>query len=237
MTETSWGQSFTEDEFSVGRILSRSFAILSQNFLQFVGLAAIATSPCLVFGAGTDYSLDAEPAQVTGFLVTLFAYLITQAVILHGAFQDMRGLPVGIGDSLRVGLARFLPLLGLLICMVIVTVAGFLLLIVPGLIALSIFFASVPACVVERLGPFRSMRRSASLTKGYRRRIFGLLLLLGTGSGIVSTVLTLALATLGFGASSAGLWISEALFAAYSAVVGVVVYHDLRVAKEGVEIK
>lgn len=50
-------------------------------------------------------------------------------------------------------------------------------------------------------------------------------------------MVTIALATPGFGTSSAGLWISEALFAAYSAVVGVIAYHDLRVANEAVAIE
>ena len=239
MTETSWGQTFAEGDFRVGHVLSRSFTILSRNFPQFIAVSAVATLPYLVFGArsvgGSD--LDAAPAQLVGPFVTLFVYLIAQAAILHGAFQDMRGLPVRIGDSLRVGLARFLPLLGLMICMVIVIVVGFLLLIVPGCIAVSMLFVCVPACVVERLGPFRSMGRSGALTKGHRWKISGLLLLLGIGSGIVSIVLTLALATVGFAGTSVGLWIWQALFAAYSAVVGVVAYHDLRVAKEGVDVE
>src|SRR5258708_17090641 len=52
-----------------------------------------------------------------------------------------------------------------------------MLFIVPGLILYMMWSVATPACVVERLGPFRSMARSRALTKGHRWKIFGLLLL------------------------------------------------------------
>jgi len=44
-----------------------------------------------------------------------------------------------------------------------------------------IWFLAVPVCVLERLGPFRSMERSRMLTKGGRWLILGIALLLIVG--------------------------------------------------------
>ena len=39
---------------------------------------------------------------------------------------------------------------------------GFILLIVPGLILFTMWFVATPACVVERLGPMRSLGAARS---------------------------------------------------------------------------
>ena len=65
-------------------------------------------------------------------------------------------------------------------------------LIVPAFIAATMIFVATPVCVVERLGPFKSLRRSAALTKGCRWRVFGMMIamwLIGViGAGIVEAV-------------------------------------------------
>src|SRR5262249_28346009 len=91
-------------------------------------------------------------------------------------------------------------------------------------------------CVVERLGPWRSLRRSQELTKGHRWKILGLALLI-----IIPSLGSLAIA---FGLSAVaspmagliGKYILSSIWGACSATVVAVTYHDLRVAKEGVDI-
>jgi hypothetical protein len=235
MTETSWGPAFVEGDFRVGRVLSRSFAILLRNLPQFVGLSAIAVLPNLI--------LPMLEARRSGFLLGVAGILafvlpfIVQAVILYGAFQVMRGQPFRVGVSLRMGLARFLPLLGTTICMTLAMGVAGLLLIVPGLIVATVLFVSVPACVVERLGPFKSMGRSVTLTKGHRWKIFGILLLFSIIGSIGVAVLVLLLSAVAGVAALVGSLIWQAVLTAYYAVITVVTYHDLRVAKEGVDIE
>jgi uncharacterized membrane protein len=70
------------------------------------------------------------------------------------------------------------------------------LLIVPGLILYTMWFVGFPACVVERLGPWTSLRRSRELTKGYRWKVLALALLFPVlnagGSQVIVPVLALA---------------------------------------------
>jgi hypothetical protein len=101
-------------------------------------------------------------------------------------------------------------------------------------------------CVVEQLGPFRSMGRSRELTKGHRWKIFGLILLTVIPAGIVGLIVSAvavgALGTvMGLPSALVGplgqvvglLW--GAVWKAFYVILAVVIYHDLRVAKEGVD--
>jgi uncharacterized membrane protein len=100
-----------------------------------------------------------------------------QAVIIHRAFQDMRlrGAVRLIG-SLNVSLRQFGILIGLAFAALLVVVG--LLLIVPGVILATIWFAALPVCIVEQRGLSASLRRSRELTRGHRWKLFGLMLLL-----------------------------------------------------------
>jgi hypothetical protein len=235
MAETSRSPEFVEADFRVGRVLSRSLDILVRNLPQFVGLSAIAVLPNLVvpfLAAGRNGLLSAV-AGILGFILPF----IVQAVILYGAFQVMRGQAFRVGASLRIGLARFLPLLVITICMGLAIGVAALLLIVPGFIVAAMLFVSVPVCVVERVGPFKSMRRNGTLTNGHRWEIFGILLLFLIFSATSMAVLGLLLSALAGIAALVGLLIWQAVLTAYYAVITVVAYHDLRVAKEGVDIE
>jgi hypothetical protein len=199
------------------------------------------------------------------FVMVVFS-LFTQAVILHAAFQKMRNQPANIFESLKVGFRRFFPLLllglvmGILMVLVFAalsiaagvvvvisgntfyTIAATVLAVVLGFVTVAIlytmWFVAVATCVVERRGPFAAMGRSRQLTKGYRWRIFGLLLLLFAVSIIISVLIELVLRP----AAGTILTFLVALFwtaiwGAYYAVTVAVSYHDLRVAKEGVDIE
>jgi hypothetical protein len=257
-------------EFRIGQVLSRSFTLLSRNFLMFFVTTLVATLPLLPLQGKTRASHIVagsfrwtSPEGVPGWLSVLlfFAWLVlyitAQVVVLYGAFQAMRGRPVNLSDGLRLGLARFFSILGVGLFVVLAFVALIILtfliawsvpsvttfiIITLVLLALSgvlwtMWFVSIPACVVEQLGPLASMGRSAALTRGCRWKIFGMVLvvlivgmlagivitavIVVTGSSVLITLVNLA-------------W--NALVTAFYAVFVAVTYHDLRAAKEGVDI-
>jgi hypothetical protein len=237
------------ENFRIGRVISRSLGILSGNFGKFFILACIPMLPILFLGlfvVGRPDTLNGLGANPSGAVVgatfgmgllTAFLYIFSQAVVLYGAFQAMRNRSFAIGESLGVGFARFLPIIGLLFFMGLAVGISTLLLIVPGVIVYCMLFVALPVCVVERLGPFESMGRSATLTKGNRWRIFGLLFLLGLVSVIVEIVLQAVMIVVGgvvVGAIAVFLW--KVIYSAFAAIATVGVYHDLRVAKEGIDI-
>jgi len=228
-----------EGEFRIGRVFSRTLTLLSRNFPIYFAVAAVAAVPGLFIGS-SESELDGARGVLSllGFILMVALGPLSQAIMLHTAFQDMSGRRISLAESMRAALGRWLPLIGLAICVGVGVAVGVLLLIVPGVILMTMWYVANPACIVERLGVFASMARSSELTKGHRWSIFGMMLLLAIASGVMAAVVKGVLGLTG----STGLVISgtlawTALAGAFGAIFVVVTYHDLRVAKEGVDTR
>jgi len=238
MTDTT--ARFAESQFRVGGVLNRTSSVLSRNFLTFFIVTIVAYVPLLLIpgaaGAAPEPSSISVGLIFLGVFLMLVLSLVSQAVVLYGAFQDMRGRPVNLTESLKVGLRRFLPILGLAIVMGLALMLATLLLVIPGLILFTIWFVALPACVVEQLGPFGSMGRSSQLTKGNRWKVFGLIIVLFLISGIVGGMVNVVLGLLRSPILlMIGSLVWNGIWGAIYAIAVVVTYHDLRVAKEGVD--
>ena len=238
----------TYANFSIGNIFERSFAILGRNLVPLLVLGGIAAIPYLLIYYFQGDSAFIQPAAKPAFTVTtailffvslLAAFLlrpICQAMILFGAFQDMRGRRFPIGESFQKGLARFFPVIGMLFVEGFGILLGFILLIIPGYMLYMAWYVALPVCVVERLGPIGSLRRSAALTKGHRWKIFGILFVMSIVAGIVGAVIGgVVVVSHNKMIYVVGQYLFQAIYTAFQAVVGVVIYHDLRAAKEGID--
>jgi hypothetical protein len=226
-------------EFRVGQVLNRSFALLSRNFLTFFVVTTVAALPNVLINQGTGRNLSGATAGwlVVGLIITIILQMVSQAVVLYGAFQDMRGRPVSLGEALGVAFGRLLPIIGVAFCMGIGVFLASLLLLVPGLILMTMWYVATPVCVVEQKGPLASMGRSSELTKGHRWKIFGMILLVVFGGGIVSAIILGVLSVTGSSVLVIlGSLIWNGVWGAFYAIFVVVTYHDLRVAKEGVDV-
>jgi uncharacterized membrane protein len=170
---------------------------------------------------------------VLGFTLNMLA----QAVILYIAFQYLRGQEASLGDAVQKNITRVLPLIGVLILTGLGLSVGFLLLFIPGVMLLVRWSVAVPACVLDRTGPVASLKRSATLTKGHRWKIFGMFLLLWIVSMVVAGLIIMVARPFGALAGVVAGFIWTALWSAYFNSVWVMLYHDLRVAKEGVDVE
>jgi hypothetical protein len=243
MTETSFAAtSVSTGDFRVGAAISRSRAMLRRHFPAFLVVGVIASSPMLLLA----FIQTREPAdeELLSSLLWLIMVLVSvmvsstigQAVVIHAALQDMRRVPVRLVESLNVVLRRFWPLLGLALAGLL-SVVGLVFLIVPGLILSTLWFVVLPACIVEQLGAWTSLRRSRELTRGHRWKVLGLtvLLMIATSSG--STVEPWVTAATSPLVGHAGELIWNGIWSAFTAIITIVTYLDLRVAKEGVDIE
>jgi hypothetical protein len=220
-------------EFRIGRVFSRTLTLLSRNFPIYFAVAAFAALPSMLLETDRADTGTAAALSLLGFLGIAVLNPLGQAIMLHIAFQDMGGYRVSLSQSVRAALGRWLPLIGLTICVGLAIGVGFLLLIVPGFILMIMWYVATPACVVERLGVSASMARSSALTKGYRWQVFGAWALIATAA-VVKGVLGLTGST-GLAMSGSLAW--SALAGAFGAIFVVVTYYDLRVAKEGIDIR
>jgi hypothetical protein len=241
----STGRIAVGEPFSVGRALSRAFSVFSHGFIPFIVLTAIAYVPLLI----VDVIANAYPdATVVGRLIVPFVQIvvgsISTATCLFGAYQIMRGRPFTIGESLMVALRRFWPVVGTSILSGLYVGVGMLLLIVPGIIISCAIYVALPVCVIERVAPVTSLKRSRALTKGHRWQIFGLFLivlvafvLIGFLIGFLVGLGAAFLAGTTAGVKLVAMLIAEILVGAFGSVLYAVVYHDLRVDKEGFDIE
>jgi hypothetical protein len=245
MTNTTMSASFAESDFRVGRVLGRAATILSQHFILFFLVGVVAAAPTVLLiqrnaeaMAGGSASTDILIMIGVGVVLAMVLGMLSQAVMLHAAFQAMRLRPVNLGDSLRVGLTRVIPIILLAIVMGFLLMLGMIALVVPFFILLTMWWVATPACVVERTGPWTSLKRSAALTKGHRWKVFGTLLLLFVVNVVVSQILEVVLVLVKSDILSIfARLIWAALYGAYNAIAVVMTYHDLRVAKEGIDIE
>jgi hypothetical protein len=233
-----------EGDFRVGSIFRRTASVLSRRFLAFFIVSLIANSPTLLLArmltvepTDLDQSLSVLGSAVLGLVGLIVLSTLGEAVIMHAAFQDVRRRPVRLAESLNVGLRRFLPIVGFAFVAFFLIWLGLILLIIPGLILYTMWFVGLPACVIERLGPWTSLRRSRELTKGHRWKLFGLALLLivtSLGGSLIQFGL-IGVASPVFGLVGRLIW--KGIWGAVATVVIAVTYHDLRIAKEGGDIE
>ena len=244
MTQTSSvATSVNAGDFRVGAVIGRSRSMLWRHFPTFLVLGVIASSPILL----PAFTQTAEPAdeEILGDLLwttLLIAPLVLfgtigQAVVIHATFQDMRGGSIRSVESLNVILRGLWPLIGLALASLL-TLLGLMLIIVPGLILWTLWFVALPACIVERIGPWTSLRRSRELTRGHRWKVLGLavLLMIGTfvGSWVIESWVTAATNHI-VGVASELMW--NGVWTAFTGITTIVTYRDLRLAKEGTDIE
>src|SRR5262249_26037784 len=136
------------------------------------------------------------PIMTVALISTVFSAL-SQAVVVFATFQDLRGHQIDAWESLRVGLARVIPVIIVSILMGLIVGFGIILLIVPGLIALAGFSVALPACVVERDGPIASLSRSFELTRGHWWPILGVSVSLVVISLIITAAIKAAIPSQG----------------------------------------
>jgi hypothetical protein len=244
-------------QFSIGSVLSSSFGVYARNFVSFtvlglvIGLISLAFQ--LLYANEAALAATAEFDFVStglGLIVGLLVSGLTQAAVIYGTFQDLRGSKAGLGDCISRGLAAIIPVIVASLIFSIVSGIGFLLLLVPGIIVVLLWWLFVPAIVVEQKGIFESFGRSAELTKGRRWQILGLLLVMVLLMFIVGLVIVIGFvaAAVMFGAAAGDP--SESLFVisivqygvssivtVFMAVVTAVSYYYLRSEKEGVGIE
>lgn len=235
----------TGGTFSVGSVIKRTFNTFFANIVPFGILSLILYLPTLLYSFMSIGQLESGEASgdVTGeIVITVISFILTYILIgalVYGTVQHLGGQKPSLGAILSRGMSTIGPVVVIALLLSLVVGIGFVLLIIPGIFLTVVYSVVIPAAVVERPGITGAFSRSWDLTKGYRWSVLGLLLIMV----VILIVLSLAVGTAGgIVAFSMGdftlLIILNYLLSAFSgalmAVMIAVLYHDLRVAKEGV---
>ena len=235
---------------TVGSIVSRAFKAYGANFWTLALLVTVMVVPFFVlvfagaFGAVslTPQGARGEPPDVGTFFAVFVPVLLLASVVfavgfggmVYGTVRWLGGQRAGVGDMLRQGLRTLLPVVGTAFLVTLAVLLGYVLLIIPGIMVAVATSLAFPAVVVERLGPVAAFQRSLDLSRGFRWQLFGcfaVLFVVQMGLSIVNMGLQLAVPIAGAFLSIGVMLLSYPL----PWLVIAVAYHDLRVAKEGVD--
>jgi hypothetical protein len=219
-------------EFRIGSVLSRTWTLLKPRaaiFLILIGSVGLIAMLFRTNRGGWMSFVDLT------FSVALAG--VAQAIVILATFQEMRGDGVSPSGAVSHAMGRMLPLFLLSWIHILGIVTGVLLCIAPGLFFMAVTPVAFPACVVERLGPIKSIARSISLTKGHRWPILGVI-----GSWWCIEIGAMVITIRGFPANQMiarqlVTWLWSTPLSTYLSVMTAVLYHDLRAEKEGIGIK
>ena len=180
------------------------FALVSSAPLLMTVLSAVnskevevgsSLSPGLLFQS----ALGMAPAVA---LILGIISIVLQTMALGLVLKAAQEKPTNVNELTEVARKFSLKYLGLSILSGLVIVLGFVLLIVPGFIAITRLFLAPYVMVSENLGVVESMKRSSELSKGNAGAIWGiigvtiLLGIIGQILGFISPVVGAVVASL-----------------------------------------
>jgi ABC-type multidrug transport system fused ATPase/permease subunit len=214
----------------VGQVLSRVFEIYKD---QAAVLLPVAAAVFLVQAVIAAVLVSASSVLVIlAILVgvvfsTLYAGMVVELV---SDVQDgRRDHSVGQLFGAVTGVVLPLILAGLVVG--ILVAIGLVLLIVPGLFALTIFAVVAPSIVVERKGVGEALGRSRELVRGNAMSVFGVIVVVFLLTVVVSAVVGAIGGGAGTGGRVVAEFIARTLTAPLGALAAAVLYFELRRAK------
>jgi len=161
----------TKRKLSVGETLNETFSLYGQHAGVLLPIAFWLFLVVAIFEGIAHDSLALAPLAI---VVTMIATTLYQGVVvsLVRDVQDGRR-DTSMGGLVSQAMPFLWPLIGAGILSGIGIGIGFILLIVPGLILLTIWAVIAPAIVVENRGVFAAFGRSRELVRGNGWPVFG----------------------------------------------------------------
>ena len=133
----------------------------------------------------------------------------------------------GIGELVNAVTPVLGTLLAISILFVIGLIIGFILIIIPGLILLTIWSVTVPVEVLEHRGVLNSFRRSRELVRGNGWNVFGVIVIVWVIAILVSFLVGLLAAPLGHVGRDLVQWAVNVAVAPVVALSASVLYFEL----------
>ncbi len=252
-------------QFDVGRVINRTFGAIKNNFGSFflasliimglpmflIGLMPLIMMPGGMFDGDTineGFMAGYLTVMFLTLIVTMVGSIIVQGALIFGAVTDFNGKKAPFKECMSVALRYFFPLLGLGILVGLGTMLGMLLLIIPGIILALGWSIAAPVLSLEGQGITDSISRSWELTKGYKRwllLLFIILIFLSAIIGALASVFVLLAGdptTVMLEGGSPTYYILNSLFTALSQAMTTMIsatgiaaiYYELRQIKEGI---
>jgi hypothetical protein len=211
----------------IGEVISRTFNIYVDQAAVLLPAAAI-----VFIGVGVISALLVVIAPV--LVILAFVVILVGTTLFTGMVVE---LVADVQDGRRdatVGqlLQAATPVIGQLILVGIIAgigiLIGFILIIIPGLILITIWSVAAPVVVLERPGALKALGRSRELVRGNGWQVFGVIVVLVIGVGIVAAIIEAIGGSAGTGVGIVVRVIVQIFTAPLSALAASVLYFELR---------
>ena len=215
-------------------VLSEAWALYRRHAAHFILIAFAIFLVISVITALLSWALGTVGVFI-GLIFSLFGTFLLQAALVK-AVQDVRDGRVDL--SLGQTVSAVLPFLGsVAIASILASIGigiGFVLIIVPGLILLTIWSLIVPEIVIGGSGAMESFGRSYRAVRGYAWNVFGTYVLVFLILIVGEIVLSLILSALPAGwRSFISSLVSDTLVSPFIAAVITLIYYRLTTAHGG----
>ena len=221
-------------QIDIGGILSRVLQYYREQAGVLLPAAVIVFVP-VALAAGALRSSGSVLAALAGSAVQLVGNGFYAATVVEAVrdIQDGRR-DFSIGQLFSSAFAVVGPVIIVSFLAGLGIVAGFILLVVPGLILLTIWAAVIPITVLEKPGITEAFGRSRELVRGNGWPVFGVLVILFLVQFVASLILVGIFAGIGdFAGAVIGSLIASVLVAPLNAIAATVLYLELSRIKAG----
>jgi hypothetical protein len=221
-------------KLDTGRVFERIFAIYRDQFTLLAPTALVLFVPVAILNGLVLAGGGALAALLTAAIALIATYWF-QGMVVEAVVDILDGRRDHSVGSLFSASTPFIGrLVGAGVLATIVIVIGLILLIVPGLIALTLLAVIAPAIVIDRVGVIESFRRSRELVRGSAWRVFGVIVVLFLITAVVGNIIN-AIAGGASDESFVGYAVADlivhVLLAPLSAIAATVMYVELRRVK------
>ena len=241
-----------------GEVLDQAFGLYRRCFLPLLMISLVCSGlPTLLNLAiqARGGAMEMAGLALVTLVLSLLGGALANCASTFVVSEQYLGRTLEPAEALRRAWPRAGNIIATTLTVGFLTAIGFLLLIVPGIIAAAGFSLAVTASALEGLASDAARKRSWELTRGFRWHMLGLMIVYGIvvwilviGFGVLGTFLSGAgpgsdPATLAAAATGAPVLIASALGALVTLAVNpilycilIVAYYDLRVRKEAFDL-
>jgi len=241
---------------TLGDILSTAFEVYKANAAKLITIVAIVVIPLAFIGSLIEnviFKVETETitigdttvetvASSRGLFAALAAAMVVaalafvmqfvlQAAMVRAGAQAVIGDPVDAEASYRYGFKRLGSVILIALLSGLIIFAGFLLLVIPGIIFAVFLSLAIPALVVENRRGTDALGRSWNLVSGSFWHVLGTIVVAGIITGVIGGIIG-AIGGSNFFLSWVFNAIGQIITTPFAALVGVILYLDVRARRE-----
>jgi hypothetical protein len=242
------------DPRGIGELLGTAFQLYRRHWRTLLAIAAVVVIPLTVLQyvlghwvriqgevtrnqvASTSFWASAT-ASLLAALVGLLLYQVLTGAITRAIAAEVAGQDPDVEQSYRFGFVRLGSILLVSVLVGLATVAGLIVFIIPGIYIGVRLAVSIQALVVEGRRGTEAMGRSWALVGGHWWHAFGTLLVAALLTGLVNAVITAPFSATAWFVQGVAAAVATVVTLPYGALVGVLLYLDLRARKERLDLE